>query len=140
MDDSLPLLVLTITSFQIDEVISQVPLSASSQETLLGSMLGTTSGKSLPISAGIVPGKHESWRMSMSRAWRTTHIFDLHDLSLSDHALPGTWKEQGELVSGVSVPYTATLIRFGVQVLVPIACGRSCLWHQLCKSTWLGLT
>lgn len=35
LDDSLPLLVLTITSFQIDAAISQVPLSASSQQTLL---------------------------------------------------------------------------------------------------------
>lgn len=48
LDDSLPLLVLTITSFQIDAAISQVPLSANNQQTLLGTLLVTTSGKAFP--------------------------------------------------------------------------------------------
>lgn len=48
LDDSLPPLVLTIASFQIDAAISQVPLSASSQQIVLGSVLGTTSGKVFP--------------------------------------------------------------------------------------------
>lgn len=47
LDYSLPL-ILTITSFQTDAAISQVPLSASSQQILLGSMLETTSGKVFP--------------------------------------------------------------------------------------------
>lgn len=41
-------------------------------------------------------------------------------------------------VRGECVPYTAALMGFGVQVLVPIACAGSCSWHQLCKSTCLG--